>query len=1063
MISQNTISKVFDLELHQVISKYVELKQSGANYKGFSPFVDEKTPSFMVSPAKSLFKCFSSGTGGNSGVSFVMKKLNLDYPDAIKEIAGQFNIPVELDNSEDTKKYAILKAEQNELFEANAVAMEYFFAHSEELDRKKLRVAEAERETFSIGFAPDTAKGLCQFAKAKGISERILKDAGLINKGKSVYDVFRNRVIFPIYNHRKQIIGFGGRCILSASEMKKKEVPKYINTKDTKAFNKSKSLFGIQLAIDELRKTKKANIVEGYYDVTALHSENILNTVAPCGTSFTEDQALLLKKYCDSIRLIMDGDKAGVSAAKKAIPMLVELGFTIEICVLPEKEDPDSLVKNGVDGEDFIQYLENITEDALLWLIKSTYKVYGDTLIGKNKAQKETEALLSLIPDARLRNQYVKAISADYKISKTEVEKNIKLEIEARRPDNEDDDKSNLKLPPGANKEDFEDHGFVEVCEKKNNNTGYHFPIKSSGKIFFEQKSNFIVRPLFHVQSKNDNKRLIEITNHKKTALIDVFSKAFIGMTQFQEAVIDEGNFLFMGSKGEFQRIVKKIMEQFITCEQIGFLGWQKEGFYAFADGIAETSFKKIDNNGIIKFGEKNYFLPAFSDAYRNLRKEDDVYSNDRFFTYRRSPIKFRDWAEQFVKVHEENGRIAVCFFITILFRDFIYQIHSVFPHLFGVGGVGTGKSYCARSINSIFFGGQPGFNLTSGTNPGFFRKIERVTNAVAWFDEYNNEIDQARFQGLKAAFDGLGHEKAAMTHDSRSKSTDINSACFITGQYFPTRDDNSLFTRSIVLSFNRKAENLTTKEIEEGTKLKKWEQEGLSSLIVDVIKYRGDIEENFEEISFLITEDMKDCLEGHEYSGRIMQNFVLILTPVKILGEKLNLPFSFDTVFKQAVHMILDQSDQVHDSDALGTFWKMLEFLLEDHQIEHNKDFKIEKLDSVNIRQPREKDKAITFKTPTRCLFIRFAKIQPLYMKEHRTQFGENGVAETSLKNYMKNHKAFIGLCPGTVFERGKSSAYVFDYDQLDVRLQGWANDKEKGDMFVETGEKSEEKQPAF
>lgn len=1042
MISQKTIDQVNELDLEAVISNYVVLKKSGSTLAGSSPFADEKTASFMVSPSKGIWKCFSSGEGGNNPISFVMKSQNMDFPEAVKEICEKHNIEIEYDDSELAAKYQELKIKQHDINQVNNLAAEFFKG----LDDKKItadgRLNKSQIEEFGVGFADNNYKSLLQFLTGKGVSEKKQIEAGLLTSGdKGVFDFFNNRIIFPIHNHQKKIVGFGGRLIGEGKA-------KYLNTKETKLFNKSTVLYGIHLAKNYIANSKKAVIVEGYYDVIALHSNNIRNTVSPSGTAFTEQQAELLKRWSKTIRLILDSDKAGMNAASKSLSMLLELGFNVEICLLPENEDPDSIIRNkeikkiikkldiDSDGSGFEKYLDSLTVDAIEWQVSKYYEG-AKTTIQKSDAQIQTESLLSLIPDPRRRNSYVKAVAQKWKISKTEIEKNIKLDISSRTII-EDEGGPKLKLPEGTKKEDYENYGFVERVKQGSNNTGYWFPTVANNTIRFEKKSNFVIKPLFHIYAKNDNKRLIEITNKKITRIIDVSSKSFVGMNLFLEAVIDEGNFLFHGSKFNFQKVVMKIMEMFPTCVEIKTLGWQQEGFYAFSNGIAEDSFKKIDKNGIVQFDDTKYFLPAFSDVYKNVRQEDDLYENDRFFVYKKAEVTMEAWTKQFCVVHGENGKIGICFFISCLFRDYIYRIHKVYPHLFAFGDVETGKSYFARSLNSIFHGDQPGFNLSAGTNVGFYRKLEKFRNGIAWFDEYENDIDQKRFQGLKAAFDGLGHEKGVMSQDSRTATTKINSASIISGQYLPTKDGNALFTRSIVLTFKRKAEELTVKDIENGSILKKWERAGLSSMIIEIIKYRSEFESKFQGVTVQITEEMQTLLKDDEYSGRILHNFILILAPFKILMDKLTLPFSYEEMRDLSIKMIIKQSEQVSDSDALRTFWKMVEYLLASHQITPGIDFKVEEVNDLRIKLSKEKITK-TFQQPTKLLFIRFTKIHPLYMEAHRKQMGENGIAETSLKQYMNSNKSFVGLCPSTQFENGKSSAYVFEYDLAGVELEGF------------------------
>ncbi len=1041
MIRQTTIDKVNDIPVEAVIEKYITLTKKGATLEAKSPFTDEKTPSFKVSPAKGVWKCFSTHKGGNSGIKFVREFLGIDhFPDVITEIAGQFNIEIEYDDSDKAKENQKIAAEKSDIVDINNLAWEFFFeeeSNKESLLKVEKRLTKTQIDHFGVGFANKQFKSLLQFLVGKGVSEQAIVNAGLASKkDKGTFDFFNNRIIFPIHNHQKKIIGFGGRGMDG-------DKIKYINTKETKLYNKSEALYGIHLAKEEIRLVKKANLVEGYYDVAAMHFNQMPNTVSPCGTALTEDQAKLLKRWCDAVRLIFDADAPGIKAARKAVELLLPLDFKVEVCFLPEGEDPDSIFRNKeiqkqIEEIGGIQeYFDSLTQDGVEWLTALNFEDTSSSIIKQSKAQALTEKLISSIPDARLRTLYIKSICTKYGVSKTEIEKGVKTEILTRTKALEENDGPKLKLPKGANKEDYDNYNFVEVIKEKSNLTGYHFPKTNSQMVYFEQVSNFVITPLFHIYSKSDNKRLIKIKNKGKAGrIIDISSKAFVSFQNFQEAVIDEGNYLFYGSPIQFKKVVMKIMEKFPTCEEIKTFGWQKQGFYAFADGIATNTFKKVDVNGIIEFDKHKYFLPAFSDAYKNVREDDDLYENQRHFIYKKAPVSFERWAKQFDLVHGYNGKMGISFFIATIFKDVVYNLHKVFPLLFGFGTVGTGKSYFARSIHSIFHGNQQGFNLNSGTDVAFNAKMAQFRNATAWYDEYTNEIDLKRFQAMKGSFDGFGREKGTKGNDNRTISVKINSSVITTGQYYPTRDDNSLYTRSIVCTFDRKSENLTSDEIKLGATLKAWENEGLSSLIVDVLKYRDYFESNFIDAAEKVTTDINKELKGVEFDGRVRQNFVLIITCVKILEDKITFPFTYTELESQAIKMIIKQSAQISDSDALRSFWKIMEFLLMEYKIRIGEDFKIQQVNSINLKVDRSTE-IKNFKQPKKLLFVRFSRIHPLYMEAHRKQHGENGVAETSIKSYMSSNKAFVGLCPATQFEGAKTSAYVFDYEMLGINLE--------------------------
>lgn len=599
-------------------------------------------------------------------------------------------------------------------------------------------------------------------------------------------------------------------------------------------------------------------------------------------------------------------------------------------------------------------------------------------------------------------------------------------------------DEDDIPIPVGVNREEFEKHGFYEMSDKR---AGYYF--WAGGKEKFTQVSNFIIVPQFHIYSKTDNKRLVEINNGKYSSVLDLPSKALVGIQMFREYMYQEGNFRFDGNSMQLNKIIAKISEKFPRCEELKTLGWQGEGFFAFSDGIFNGTWIPVNKHGVVINKEKHFFLPAFSSIYADTREEDDLYENDRWFKFKSSPKNnFENWGKLIMQAYgQQKGMFAVAYLVASLFRDMIYSKYKIFPHLFLFGEKGSGKSQVGWSLSNIFWSGQPGFNLTAGTNVGFFRKLARARNSVTWFDEYNDYIDPKRFQALKSAYDGIGHEKGVMSRDNRTESTKVNSSCVISGQYLPTLDDNALFTRSILLTFRKEDWQGKPDVAFSYSELKQMEESGQSGIIADIIKFRDLMESKYTAVFAEEFTKMKEDIE--DYNERILRNFVTIISAVKTLKDVLKFPFSYDDIYKQSKAMIIEQSAQISESEALSQFWLMIEFLYRDRRINYangsyaETDFKIQMVDSLKIMVNRKEENMHNFTLPTKCLFVRFSKIHPLYMEMHRKQHGHNGIAMSSLKTYIHGHKAFIGLTKATSFNDGVSSAYVFDYNELGINIE--------------------------
>lgn len=1071
MLSNSTIDAVNDLDIIQVISKYCDLKKTGANYKGKSPFTEEKSPSFVVSPGKGCWKCFSTGKGGATAISFVMQKENMTFPEAVKEIASVFNILIEFDSSERSIQYQEKQERIKTLNEVNQAALEFFTLKEnlEMIPRSKMRTTGEMYDKFSLGYAPesDNWNALLSYLKGKGFSEELILKSGLASKSEKgkVYDFFRGRIMFPIFTDSGKLIGFSGRNILPEDE--KKKIPKILNTSETEAYSKSNSLLGIHLAKKSIQEMGFAIKVEGNFDVTSLHTIGLTNTVAALGTAFTSDQMQLIRKFTDTILLFIDNDNAGKSKILKDTINCLENSLKVYLFIPEvEKQDADDLVQEYPPSQYDLLREKIIDEkiDAVEYLVKKLYDE-AKTTIEKTNAETKTAEILAAITDAQLRNSYVKLFAREYKIERKLVEQKVKINVAAKSVLN-DEDVDGFILPRHLSKDeiqDFSEFGFYKELDPKK--IGYYYPKGNSFKDF-DRVSNFIIKPVFQVENKDDSKRIVEIQNSHKKVILEISNKALLSLQSFREAVGNHGNFYFKGSVNQHQSLYIKLMDQFPFCSEIRTLGWNKSGnFFAFADGIVrDNAFKKIDPFGIVEANDRKFFIPAFSEINKNIEEDDDFYEADRFMRYKPNKmVNMRIWGSKMERVYGNNGIWASVFFMASCFRDIIFSNTQIFPILFMVGQPQTGKSTCARSLATIFTADQPAFNLSTGTAVGFQRRLARLRNCFIWLDEYRNDIDMKRIQALKGGFDGTGAEKGIMTNDNRTKSTKINSGFGISGQHYPTIDENALLTRSILLEFTRKQEDLTNEDVIEYEELNKWQMEGLSNLIMETLAYRDYFDEQWRERFQLIYKKVSKDLGINHYEGRIMQSISVMLTTLNLLGEKLNLPFQFKHVYEMGIDHIISQSSISSETNVLSSFWKMLEFLSFDHLIRNDEDYKVVNLSSLKVRSKGDKDEVLNFSSNKNVLFLRFQRIFPKYSENHRKQTGENGHAETSLKSYMKSDKkAFLGNVKAVDFGSGQTSAYAFDYDLLPLILKDVSvTNKAENNSFAQ--EKSEDSKLPF
>ena len=419
MISKITIDKVFEQSLvEEVVGDFVQLKKTGSNFKGLSPFSNEKTPSFVVSPVKQIWKDFSSGKGGNA-VAFLMEHEHFTYPEAIKYLARKYNIEIEETqlNSIDKEK----ASERESLYIISEYAKEFFknsLINSSQGKTvgltyfKERGFSDETIEKYDLGFSPNDQSYFSNSAIEKGYDKGFLEKSGLtiFQNSKSI-DRFRGRIIFPIHSMSGRILGFGGRIL--NTEIK---TAKYLNSPESLIYLKSKILYGIYFAKQEIAKLDNCYIVEGYTDVIQLHQKGIKNVVSSSGTALSLDQVTLIRRLTSNITMLFDGDKAGVNATLRGIDLILSAGLNVSVCSFPEGEDPDSYSQNR-SFEEVNDFLIKNSQDFIQFKASILVKESKDNPILKAKTINEIVNSIAIIPDRIKQELYVKHCSSIMDVS----------------------------------------------------------------------------------------------------------------------------------------------------------------------------------------------------------------------------------------------------------------------------------------------------------------------------------------------------------------------------------------------------------------------------------------------------------------------------------------------------------------------------------------------------------------------------------------------------------------------------------------------------------------------
>ena len=425
MISKSTIDKVFDAaRVEEVIGDYVQLKKSGSNFKGLSPFTDERTPSFMVSPVKQIWKDFSSGKGGNV-VAFLMEHEHFTYPEAIRYLARKYGIEIEeTQRSEEEEEQA---GERESMYLVSGYAREYFedSLWNTEMGKaigltyfKERGFTEETIRKFGLGYNPDRWDAFTRAALDKGYQTEFLEKTGLTivkdgpeSDSHKMFDRFRGRVMFPIHSMSGRVLGFGGRILGNDSK-----AAKYLNSPESEIYHKSKVLYGIYFAKQAIAREDTCYLVEGYTDVIQLFQRGIQNVVASSGTALTPDQIRLVNRLTKNITVLFDGDAAGERASLRGIDLILEQGMNVRVCTFPPGEDPDSFAKKN-EVETIIHYLKENSRDFIQYKTSLLAKQAANDPIRKAETVRDIVQSISRIPDRIKREIYIQECSAMMNIS----------------------------------------------------------------------------------------------------------------------------------------------------------------------------------------------------------------------------------------------------------------------------------------------------------------------------------------------------------------------------------------------------------------------------------------------------------------------------------------------------------------------------------------------------------------------------------------------------------------------------------------------------------------------
>lgn len=1027
------ITPIIDHPIEDIISKYVSLKRKGTSLTSQCPFHKEKSASFHVSASKNIFKCFGCGVGGNS-ITFVMKHLGINFIDACKKIADDHKLNIDLtpqteeDKQLHDKRESLLVAMDfaakyyNKLLyeESNALALEYALS----------RWSKEQIEEWRIGFAPDSWTTLLDASKEAKINEQYFVESGMLalsDKKKTLYDVFRNRIMIPIFDRYNRVISFSGRIMPGADDKQ----AKYINGSETILYKKSNVLFGLNFASRRIKEKGFTFLVEGNPDVIKLHKLDKLNTVAPCGTALADEQIDILKDLCKSVTIIGDGDKAGLEAMIKNGRRLIEKGLfcnVIELPILKKKVDPDTFFN---DEEEFNNYTSENNKDYILW--------YADRELPKcQNPDYKLKVIKDLVPliaklDKASHVLLIDKLSANIKPKKAWTDE-LKLHLQG-----EVKEEPKQRIPKHVKLSDFERYGFYD--------DGNCYFFKTAKGIV--QGSNFTLRPLFHIDSVTNSKRLFEITNEFHfTKLIELDQKDLISLSGFQLKVESIGNFIWMGGITELIKLKSFLYAETLTAKMVEQLGWNKDGFFSWSNGIYNSTFTPIDDMGIVTHNEKHYYIPAKSKIYES---EENLFMAEKKFKFLPGKIQFEEYTRRICEVFGQNAMFAFCYLLASINRDIIMSHFDFFPMLNLFGFKGSGKTVLGESLLHFFGPDQKGINLPSSTEPAMADYVSQNKNAIALLDEYKNNFEPSKIEFLKGLWKGIGRNRMNMDKDKKKEETKVDSGVIISGQEMPTADV-ALFSRLVYLTFYKC--EFTEKEVEVFEELKSIEKQGLGHLTHEILSHRQYFKENFLNSYNKATDDLREALGEIVIEGRILNNWLVIIASFLTLKDKIKTSYNYIELCSLAVNQIKLQNAETKTSNEIATFWRIIQYLDADGLIHESADYKIK-----TVTEFKTDSSSYDWSEPTNVLIVQHSRIIPLYRKAGRAM-GENILPSDSIDYYLKNDNRFIGRKNSESFHkcdpktgtrlydaqgnklRKVNSAYCFLYDKLNITLSNSENE---------------------
>jgi DNA primase len=932
-IKNEIIDKIYECDLCEAIGRIYHDPSykilSNGTAKGLSPFTNERTPSFVVSNVKGIWKDFASGRGGKSVIDFIQAYKGMDFPEAVKLSCEVLNIPIAYEQESEAQKAK--RQEKKSLGEIITFIKENY---KENLPKLSLAQKYMQERGFSDEILSDFEIG---YALA-GMYE-VLKERGQVSEGVALgvlkayqnggyYDFFKGRIIFPISDKHGHCVGFGGRVMPSEA---KEGAPKYLNSPESEVFHKSELLYGFHLARNSMAQCGEVYLVEGYTDVMRMHQIGLRNCVATLGTALSAQHLDQIKKLCKKLIIFRDSDNAGATAAYRDMGLALEAGLFVERVVFPSesKEDPDSIGQR----EGAVALIEAARCDAVLHYLQGAYEealgradTKGKKVIlmpeDKKRLSDLAMELIGKIPDVVTRDAYMEQVKARF---------GIKVAIEKPK-----EEKTYLETPRfnfsgfSGDVDPLEDYQFPKEVEDpsvyKNEILEYGvfqhanriYCSTDKGNAFYDI-SNFSIEIIQHMQDEQFPMKLIRICNvHGVEKIFDVLSEKINTLNTFKNVVTSYGNFSFSGSAAQHERLLRYLFDRMGTGRKIDVLGWQSEGFWVWNNKIVIPGLREeaINSEGLFKYQQDSYYIPS---ANKNFEKNMYKYGAQKKFRSIPTEVSLPQYLKQLYKVHRGHAITGILFGIGSLFQDIVVSCTGFFPILFYFGPASTGKDNICEAIQS--FVGQPQTAIqlegSASTIKAQIREFAQFSNGISQLSEYkrgNPQVDGI----IKGLWDRRGYKRGSIESKVAVDEVPIISSTLLTGNDSP--DAEALITRLIW-------EEMKTQEFSEEAKaaynkLKDMCRRGVSGISDWLLHKRAVFQEHFLEVyrekKRLLSE--REAIKG--VPVRMIDNLAVLYAVYGIFEREGIFPFWQEDMERHFDALIENQRRKIESDSVYQRFW---------------------------------------------------------------------------------------------------------------------------------------------